>query len=248
MVDTVIIDEGAVVINEVIYRHTGSDDTEFVELFGTPNQSLEGLSLIQVDLSGNIIFQQDFGADDALGANGFFLLGGPELESFGATPDILLEVDALATFDDNGPIDGESATFALIETDALGATLTGTEDTVDVVAFTDPSNVGSTFPFDAPVVGPDGTFPPAGGSRVEDGVDTDSAADWALRSFGLGDITPTSSTSGAAGGVATEATISEIQGAGRSSDFGGPARADGRHRDRRRQQRLLHAGRERGRR
>ena len=221
VVDNVIIDEGAVVINEVIYRHTGSDDTEFVELFGTANQSLEGLSLIQVDLSGNIVFQQDFGADDALGANGFFLLGGPELESFGATPDILLEVGALETFGDNGAIDGESATFALIATDTLGATVTGTEATLDVVAFTDPSNVASTFPFDAPVVGPDGTFPPAGGSRVEDGVDTDSAADWQLRSFFLGDITPTSSTSGAAGGVATDATIPEIQGAGRSSDLAG---------------------------
>ena len=36
-------------INEVLASHTGTDDTEFIELYGAPGTSLGGLSLIVVE-------------------------------------------------------------------------------------------------------------------------------------------------------------------------------------------------------
>lgn len=38
-----------VLINEVLASHTSTDNTEFVELFGIPGTSLDGLSLIVVE-------------------------------------------------------------------------------------------------------------------------------------------------------------------------------------------------------
>ena len=38
-----------VLINEIFASHTGTDDTEYVELFGTPGTSLSGLSMIVVE-------------------------------------------------------------------------------------------------------------------------------------------------------------------------------------------------------
>ena len=38
-----------VLINEVLASHTGTDDTEYVELYGDPGYSLTGLSLIVVE-------------------------------------------------------------------------------------------------------------------------------------------------------------------------------------------------------
>ena len=38
-----------VLINEVLASHSGTDDTEFAELFGTPGYSLNGLSLIVIE-------------------------------------------------------------------------------------------------------------------------------------------------------------------------------------------------------
>ena len=204
----------------MIYRHTGPDNTEFVELFGTPGGSLAGLSVIEVDLSGNVVFRLDLADDATFGENGFYLIGNPEglQASYAVTPDVEIATDALA---------GDAATFALVETASLtaveGEAVSGSETVVDAVAFTDPANVGSVFPFNPPVVGPDGTFPPAGGRRLEDGVDTDSAADWTIGNFFLSeDNTPTSSTTGDdTGGDVVDATIPEIQGAGLVSDFVG---------------------------
>ncbi|MEZ4837432.1 MAG: hypothetical protein R2873_36450 [Caldilineaceae bacterium] len=71
-------------------------------------------------------------------------------------------------------------------------------DTVGIVDAT-----ASTIFFGAPVIGPDGTFFPAGVRRVTDGVDTDTAADWVIADFGLGaacrppcgtGLTPTAAT------------------------------------------------------
>lgn len=45
-----------VLLNEVLASHTGTDDTEYVELYGDPGQSLAGLSVIVVEsdaFSGN---------------------------------------------------------------------------------------------------------------------------------------------------------------------------------------------------
>jgi len=192
-----------VVLNELLVSHTGTDDTEFVELFGTPGTSLDGLSLISVEGEGSgagtIDERIDFGPDDRLGDNGFYLVGNATglARNYGVTPDRDLDPNF-----ENG-----DATYALVETASLaggvGTAVTGSEVVLDGVGLTEDD--GGTFVFGVPVVGPDGPFLPAGARRVTDGVDTDTAADWALADFSLGDAnTPT------AGTVAPTIVINEV--------------------------------------
>ena len=81
-----------VLINEFVGSTTGTD-VEYIELFGDPDQSLDGLSLIVVESDD----QADNGAIDRqidltgeqLGANQFFLVGVDAVEStYGVTPDL----------------------------------------------------------------------------------------------------------------------------------------------------------------
>jgi hypothetical protein len=211
-----------VLINEVLASHSGTDDTEFVELFGTPGLSLEGLSVIVVEgdeggSTNQIDFRYDFGPGNAIGANGFFLLGNcGGLDAFyGAVPDASIESNSF---------ENSSATFALVETGSLsggvGSLING-EVVRDAVGLLD-SGAADTVAFGAPAIGPDGSFFPAGARRIADGVDTDAAGDWVISSFSLpGDNTP---TGGGADGCVTpvfDLTIPEIQGDGLFSPYGG---------------------------
>jgi len=209
------------VINEVYASHTGTDDTEFIELFGTPGTSLEGLSLIVVEGDsgnfGEIDRQIDFDAGDIIGDNGFLLVGNPAGlgANYGVTPD--LEIG-------NNFLENSSFTVALVETDSIsGTSVAGSEIVLDTVALTD-GGAGDTFFFDAPVIGPDGSFFPAGARRVTDGVDTDTVDDWAIGDFLLGsENTPTAGTFDNGGGEepAILTFIHEVQGDGASSPLKG---------------------------
>ena len=202
-------------INEVLASHTGTDDTEFVELIGTPGTSLDGLSFIVVESddqasNGQIDSRFDFGPDDVFGFNGFHLLGVPfGLEAnYDVVPDNIIAPNF---------IENSSATYALVETTSLsGDEVTGAEVVIDAVASTD-GDPGDSFFFDAPVIGPDGDFLPAGVGRKVDGFDTDTAFDWELADFFLGpDNTP---TAGGTGAVTPAVSIMDIQGAGHVSPF-----------------------------
>ena len=181
--DTPVIRD-LVLINEVLASHTGTDDTEYIEFFGTPGTSLDGLSLIVVESDdilslGNIDRRIDFGPTDVLGANGFYLVGNPVglAANYGVTPNV-------AIF--NNFLENSSETIALVETGSIGgASVTGSEVVLDTVALND-GDLGDTFFFGAPVIGPEGPFFPAGARRVTDGVDTDTAADWVISDFFLG--------------------------------------------------------------
>jgi len=170
------------VINEVLASTVGTD-VEYIELYGEPGASLAGLSLIYVESNngaslGVIDFRYDFALTDALGLNGFYLIGTTSsLQStYGVTPNANIATNSL---------ENSSATIALVETASLrGGSVSGGEVVLDTVAITDATL--STFFFGAPVVGPDGTFFPAGVRRVTDGVDTDTTADWVISDFNLG--------------------------------------------------------------
>ncbi|MGZ2259058.1 ExeM/NucH family extracellular endonuclease [Roseobacter sp. A03A-229] len=220
-----IFDEGTddgLVINAVLSSTAGTD-SEYVELFGTPGAALDGLSLIAVENDadanegpGVINFRFDFEPGTVLGDNGFLLLANQTAEAtYGVSANITLPADAL----ENG-----SSTFALVETSSLqGEVVTGNEVVVDSVATVDAD--GDTASFDAPAVGPDGTFLPAGVRRNEDGVDTDSPDDFSiLNFFNSGDLNvPTAGTGlggggGGGGNIDDEPTlISDIQGSGAAS-------------------------------
>ncbi|ACB53973.1 hypothetical protein cce_4625 [Crocosphaera subtropica ATCC 51142] len=197
--------KSTVVLNEIYASHTGTDDTEFIELFGIPQTSLDGLSLIVVEgdsgLEGTIDRRIDFDATHVIGDNSFFLIGNPIGlgTNYGVTPDLEISDNFL---------ENSSQTFALVETSSLsGTTVTGSEAVLDAVALRD-GDIGDTFFFGTPVIGPDGSFFPAGARRVNDGVDTDQASDWVISDFFLGSAnTPTSATTG---GSVANVIINEI--------------------------------------
>lgn len=207
-----------VLINELLASHSGTDDTEFVEFFGTPGYSLSGLSLIVVEGDafdpGKIDRRFDFKPFHEIGSNGFFLYGncGGLGSNYGVTPDASL----FSNYFENS-----SLTVALVETDSLGNGdyVTGSEVARSAIALTD-GDAGDQFYFDAPVIGPDGSFFPAGARRVADGVDTGSAADWVISDFFLpGANTPTGG--GFDGCAPIQLTIPEIQGDARRSVYEG---------------------------
>ncbi len=206
------------VINEVYASHTGTDDTEFVELYGTPGTSLAGYSLIVVESDafgpGAIDRQIDFLPFHVIGENGFFLIGNCSglPNNYGVTPNLAVA---------NNFFENSSLTTALVETASIsGGLVSGSEVVVDAVGLND-GDSGDTFFFGAPVIGPDGSFFPAGVRRVADGVDTDTAADWVISDFNLGsDNTPTASPS-LDGCAPLELTIPEIQGRDQFSIYDG---------------------------
>ena len=102
-----------VLINEVLASHTGTDDTEYIELYGDPGYSLTGLSLIVVEgdvrSAGTIDRRIDFLPFQTMGDNGFYLVGncGGLPLRYGVTPD-----DAIGT----DSFENSSLTVALVET------------------------------------------------------------------------------------------------------------------------------------
>ena len=225
---SVFPDDGAapaIVLNEVLGSTTGAD-SEYVELFGAPGASLAGLSVVVVESdagpsTGAIDLRIDLDADAALGDNGFFLLANDTAaQTYGVTPDAALGENA---------IENSSYTIALVETASLsGDAVTGSEVVLDAVGVTD-GGAEDAFAFGAPVLGPDGSFLPAGVGRVEDGVDTDAASDFEILSFSNASPpnTPTAGATGAGGGtgggsIDDEPTlISAIQGSGDASPLVG---------------------------
>ncbi|KPJ93749.1 MAG: hypothetical protein AMJ55_07500 [Gammaproteobacteria bacterium SG8_15] len=206
-----------VLLNEVYASHTGTDDTEYVELYGIPGTSLEGISLLVVESdvgasNGNIDRRMDFTADDVIGSNGFYLIGNPVglASYYNVTPNIEIAANYL---------ENSSLTVALVETVSIsGGVVSGSEIVLDSVALND-GDESDMFFFGAPVVGPDGPFFPAGARRIADGVDTDTAADWLISGFNLGpDNTPM-------GGDTppppppTPMSIMQIQGSGQYSPY-----------------------------
>ncbi len=206
----------ALVINEVLGSTTGAD-VEYIELFGEAGTSLDGYSIIVVESdegsdNGTIDKRVDLGAEDVIGDNGFFLIGNSLVEgAYSVTPDKEIESNF---------IENSSYTIALVETSSLtGTSVSGSEVVLDAVGATDGDGTDSFF-FNAPVLGPDGTFLPAGVRRVADGVDTDTADDWVFGDFNLGsDNTPTAGAgdNGGGGEEPTLTSIYEIQGESHTS-------------------------------
>lgn len=210
--------DGSVVLNEVLASTTGTD-AEYVELYGAPGSSLAGLSLISVESddqssNGEIEFRLDLAADAAIGDNGFFLAANSTAQStYGVSADV--------SFTDS--LENSSSTYALVETDSLsGDTVDGNIVALDTVGSTD-GEADSFFAFGAPVIGPDGSFFPAGVGRTADGVDTDTAADWQILDFGNDPSTNTPTPAGNDGGTPDPQArlIHEVQGSDATSPLVG---------------------------
>lgn len=217
---TSIAETQPTVINAVLGSTTGAD-SEYVELFGAPGASLDGLSVIVVESddqssNGRIDNRINLTAGDAIGANGFFLLANGLAEAtFGVTADKTIA---------NNTIENSSYTLALVETASLSGTdFTGGEIVIDSVGVTD-GEAASFFAFGTPVVGPDGSFLPAGVRRDVDGVDTDTASDFSILDFGNDPVVNTPTAAGAGDmppPPAETVVISAVQGTGDTSPLDG---------------------------
>jgi hypothetical protein len=184
-----------VLLNEFLVSHTGTDTTEFVELFGVPGTPLSGLSLVFVEGDGAgaglVDRRVDFPAGARLGGNGYYLVG--SAAGLGTQYHVVPDLAAWAT----DALENGSQTVALVETAGLGdvgTVVTGNETARDAVGLTD-AGASDHWYWSAPVVGPDDGFLPGGARRVADGVDTDSVADWTFADDLLGSAnTPTPAT------------------------------------------------------
>lgn len=166
----------ALVINEFVADHLGSDSSEFVEVFGDPNTDYSSASILVVEGDSGA----GAGGIDQVLAVGTTGATGVFATSFGAnmlengTLTILLvdgfsgsssdDVDA----DDDGQMDNEPWAELL-----------------DAIAVSD-GGAGDLTYAGAAILTPDfdsGTLRVGGASRIPDGVDTDNTADWARNDF-----------------------------------------------------------------
>jgi hypothetical protein len=74
---------GQVVINEIDADTPGTDTAEFIELFGTPNASLDGLVVVLFNGSSDTSYAAFDLDGNTLDANGFFILGNDSVISAG---------------------------------------------------------------------------------------------------------------------------------------------------------------------
>ncbi|MBU1074425.1 lamin tail domain-containing protein, partial [bacterium] len=125
--------QAAVLINEVDADTPGTDMLEFIELYGTPNEALDGLVVVMYNGNGDV----SYGAYDldgfTLDANGFFLLGNTDVVP---TPSIIFAsngvqngADAVALYTGNGT-DFPTGT-AVTATNLIDALVYDTDDADD---------------------------------------------------------------------------------------------------------------------
>ncbi len=168
------------VINEFVFNHTGSDTNEFVEILGDPLADLSNFWILQIEgdsnsTTGAIVSATQLGTtnDDGFVTTGFvnalFQNGTSTLllvEGFtGAVGD---DIDAAGDgVIDNAPWSGIIDSVAVNDGGAGDLTFA---DTVLTAAFDG------------------GQFTPGGASRIPDGTDTDTAADWVRNDFDLAGI------------------------------------------------------------
>jgi len=162
-------------LNELYISHSGTDDMEYIELSGPAGESLDGVLVVVVEGDGTNAGTVDrvWNLDGlSVPTTGFFVLGDTAV-----TPN---------DFDIGGDnrIENGTDTFYLVHTltpsiiEALDGTDVDPEDdgtttiptlatVVDIIAATD-GDAGDTTYDGAQVIGPDGSFLPAGIFRAED--------------------------------------------------------------------------------
>ncbi|WP_291298848.1 endonuclease/exonuclease/phosphatase family protein [Elioraea sp.] len=175
------MDPIAIVINE-FSASTAGTDVEFVEILSTPNTALTGYTLVEIEGdSGTAAGTIDsvIAIAGTTDGNGLLLFSLPANEIENGTITLLLVKD----------FTGAAGTD--LDTDNDG-TLDATPwaEIVDSIAVND-GGAGDLTYGGAPVltVAYDGApFAPGGASRVPDGADTDTAADWVRNDFDLAGI------------------------------------------------------------
>ncbi|WP_144719832.1 ExeM/NucH family extracellular endonuclease [Agrococcus jejuensis] len=178
-------------INEFSASTTGND-VEYIELHATPGTDLTGHSLVVVrgDVSANLgTVLRSYPVAGTTDANGLWLLELPAndlqngsisiLLGTGTAPAVGADVDA----DDDGVIDAAPG-FTIV--DGVGVNDGGMNDAGQRDVVYAETSLGVAY---------DGLpFAPGGASRIPDGTDTNSAADWVRNDFDLAGIGGASGT------------------------------------------------------
>jgi len=167
-------------LNEFSASTTGTD-VEYIEIIGTPNTDYSSYAVLEIEGdSGSTVGAVDevitVGATDA---NGLYLASLPANALENGTLSLLLVQDFSGALADD--LDGnDDGTLDVMPWAAL----------VDAVAVNDGG--ASDLTYGTPVLGPnyDGLsgFAPGGASRIPDGFDSDTAADWMRNDFDLAGI------------------------------------------------------------
>ena len=175
--------EGRPVINEFVFNHTGTDIREFVEILGDPDTDLSDFWVLQIEgdnspAAGTITSAVQIGTTDANGLwQSDFSLGSLQ----NGTQTLLLVKD----FTGQVGQDLDAFDDGVIDSQPFG-------EIVDSVAVDDGGAGDLTY--SETVLTPDfdgGVFTVGGASRIPDGADTDTTADWVRNDFdgeGLPDL------------------------------------------------------------
>lgn len=164
----------APVINEFVFSHADDDDYEYIEIFGDPDTDYSAYTLIVVEGDGSGAGTiDDVFALDSTDADGFQLFGyfSDELEN-GTQTVLLVEGFTGAVGDD-------------IDTDNDGIIDSAPwTSSVDEVAVSDGGSGDAVYSDVVLAGGFDGiSYTPGGASRIPNGTDTDSTADWVRNDF-----------------------------------------------------------------
>ncbi len=169
------------VINEFSASTTGAD-VEYVEVYGDPDTDYSAYTILEIegDFSGTATGTIDevigLGTTDA---NGFYLVSLPANALENGSISLLLVENFTGAFADDLDTDDDGVLDS-----------TPWDQIVDGVAVFD----GGTFDliYAVPALGPDydgvSSFAPGGASRIPDGTDTNTAADWVRNDFDLAGI------------------------------------------------------------
>ncbi|MEO1528344.1 MAG: lamin tail domain-containing protein [Planctomycetota bacterium] len=168
------------VINEFVFNHTGGDLDEYIEVFSAPSEDLSAYTVLVLDGSGSgtgeIIQALSLGVANA---SGYQYAGGAVLPgntfTNGGDQSILLVRGFTGSVGDD------------LDTDDMGGLdVTPWSNLIDDVALYD--GFSSDQVYSTTILSPDNmndgnTFDVGGASRIANGVDTDSAADWRRNDF-----------------------------------------------------------------
>jgi len=166
------------VINEFVFNHTGTDTNEFIEVFGDPNTDLSALTLIVVDgdagSTGTVDFTISLGMTDA---NGYWSTGYVDSVFENGSQTALLVRDWSGEtgndIDDNDDGVIDNPLWTRVEDD-VSVDDGGAGDFAYSMTVLDEAFDDADF---------DSNFAPGGASRIPNGTDTNTSADWARNDF-----------------------------------------------------------------
>ncbi|MCP4657287.1 MAG: hypothetical protein GY856_17900 [bacterium] len=168
---------GAQVINEFVANHTGTDDHEYVEVFGDPSTSYSNLWVVQIegdagDDPGNLDSAHQVGTTDG---GGFWVTNFLDNVLHNGTMTLLLVESFTGIVDDDLDSNDDGTLESTPWTSVVDSVAVDEQKAGDHTYLT---TVHLTPNFDGL-----SSYEPGGASRLPDGVDTDTVADWRRNDF-----------------------------------------------------------------